>query len=141
MPSSHPNQLIVEGHDDKHCVVSLMAAHLEWPDGIDNAPVHIEVCGSSNEILKDGFISTLLKSPPLRALGVLIDADNNAQGRYQRIRQLALGSFPTLPDDLPNDGVIVANENGKRFGLWIMPDNQSGGYLEGFLRYLVPQAQ
>jgi hypothetical protein len=39
---------------------------------------------------------------------------------------------------MPTSGLIAQNAEGKRFGLWIMPDNSSNGDLELFLRYLVP---
>ena len=118
-----------------------MAAHVVWPDGKENAPVHIEVCGSSDEILRDGFISTFLKSAPVQALGVVIDADDAAAGRYDQIRKLNVSSFPALPPALPREGVVETNAQGKRFGVWIMPDNATEGYLELFLRYLVPSSE
>jgi hypothetical protein len=42
---------------------------------------------------------------------------------------------------MPGNGLAVENADGKRFGAWLMPDNQSGGDLETFLRHLVPGAQ
>jgi len=43
-----------------------------------------------------------------------------------------------MPAALPPGGLIVDNDDGKRLGVWIMPDNTSAGSLETFLRYLVP---
>jgi len=43
-----------------------------------------------------------------------------------------------MPENLPIDGLIIENGNSKRLGVWIMPDNQSAGGLEVFLRYMIP---
>ena len=45
--------------------------------------------------------------------------------------------FPNMPKLAIAGGMITEND-GKRFGLWIMPDNVSDGSLETFLRNLVP---
>lgn len=49
-------------------------------------------------------------------------------------------------DDVPNkpvkDGTIIESDDDKflpRLGFWIMPDNQSTGILEDFLRRLIPE--
>src|SRR5688572_21018725 len=109
MHPDKPNVLVVEGEDDKYCVIQLMAAHLDWPDGRLNAPVQVRVGSSVNEILDQDFLSALLKSPPIKKLGVMIDADENAPGRYQQLRKLCLASFPNLPEALPADGLIATN--------------------------------
>jgi hypothetical protein len=137
--STNPNQLIVEGWNDLFSVVGLMSAHVDWPDGKDKAPVYIEMGNGAQEILKDGFLSAYLKSPVIRTLGVMLDADLGAQGRYDRVLAFCSPFFSLLPSRLPRDGLITENAGGsKRFGLWVMPDNSSDGTLETFLKYLVP---
>jgi|HubBroStandDraft_1064217.scaffolds.fasta_scaffold497852_1 hypothetical protein len=69
----------------------------------------------------------------------MLDADVHADGRYQRIQQLCSILFPNLAGRTPP--AVVENDNQKRFGVWIMPDNASQGDLETFLRYLVPDQQ
>jgi hypothetical protein len=140
MLPERPNVLIVEGEDDKYCVVELMAAHIPWPDDKLKAPVHISAGNGVQEILADDLLSTYLKSSPVKRLGVMIDADANAAGRFQRLRDLCLPSFPNLPAALPAEGLVVEHD-GKKLGFWIMPDNAAAGYLEGFLRHLVPDQQ
>ena len=71
----------------------------------------------------------------------MLDADLHVGGRYERIRQLCATLFPSLPGQLSQGGLVVENEDEKRFGVWLMPDNRSQGDLETFLRYLVPDAQ
>jgi hypothetical protein len=37
--------------------------------------------------------------------------------------------------------VIEKNEQGKRLGIWIMPDNVERGMMETFMTFLVPEQQ
>jgi hypothetical protein len=105
----NPNQLMVEGQDDLFAVVGLMRAHVDWPEGKDSkqsAPVYIHNGNGAPEILKkEGFFAVLLKSPDLRATGVVLDADETPKGRYESIRSLCLELFPSLPSELPAEGV------------------------------------
>jgi len=137
----NPNQLVVEGSDDLFAVVGLMGAHVDWPEGkgsVASAPVFIRNGNGATEILTDTFLSVFLKNPVLRSAGLILDADTTPKGRYQSVRALCIDTFPGLPKELPNDGLIVENPDGKRFGVWIMPDNSSDGSLETFLKWLVP---
>lgn len=115
-----------------------MAHHIPWPDGKENAPVWIDIGNGAEEILTAPYISTKLKEPGLATLGLLLDADSKPAGRYDRIRHQCMSSFPDFPEQLPHDGLVVENEDSKRLGVWIMPDNYSAGALEVFLRHLVP---
>ncbi|HEY1184879.1 MAG TPA: DUF3226 domain-containing protein [Bryobacteraceae bacterium] len=135
---SNPKQLVVEGFQDLYSVHGLMRAHIDWPDGKENAPVWIEIGKSAEEILEPGYISLKLKEPFTETLGVILDADTSPRGRYGRIRKQSIEIFPDLPDDIPLGGLIVENDDHKRLGVWIMPDNASEGCLEVFLRHLVP---
>jgi hypothetical protein len=112
-----------------------MRHHVEWVD--NKVPVYIELGYSVEEILKPGYITAQIKS--LKVLGVMLDADKQPASRYLRIRDQCRSLFPNLPETLPSDGVAVEND-GRRFGVWIMPDNGSPGTLETFLKYLVPNA-
>jgi hypothetical protein len=140
VPRSHRHVLLVEGHDDLHCVVGLMQHHVDWPDGKDNAPVFIEACGSPEEFLTEALLGAQLKSPKLECLGVMVDADGDPARRYGQLVRACRSTFPDLPTELSAGGVIV-EANGKRFGAWIMPDNSSEGGLERFLRRLVPSSR
>jgi hypothetical protein len=131
-----PNKLIVEGHDDKHSIIHLMRAHIPWTDP---PPVWI-VCGwSADQILVRGYLTAQIKVQTTRVLGVIFDADTSPRGRYGRVRESCRSLFPDIPEELPAEGLIVDNENGKRLGVWIMPDNASEGTLETFLKCLVPR--
>src|SRR6266849_5475655 len=107
-----------------------MRAPITWPQPIALAPVSIEIGSSAEEILRDGYISAKLKQRNLQTLGVMLDADTKPQGRYSRIRRQCLGMFPELPGELPATGLVAENDEQKRIGVWIMPDNISEGSIE-----------
>lgn len=115
-----------------------MRAHIDWPEDKNHAPVWIEIGNGAEEILRDGYLTTLLKTHGVQTVGVMLDADTKPKGRYERIRNRCIGIFPSLPESLPETGLIVENDEGLRLGAWIMPDNIADGSLETFLRFLVP---
>lgn len=115
-----------------------MRAYIEWPQDPKYWPVYVENSLSAEEILADGFLTAKLKVADTEVLGVMFDADANPTGRYARFRTRIIGLFPTLPESLPEGGLIAENDDNKRVGLWIMPDNRQAGDLEAFLRLMVP---
>jgi hypothetical protein len=135
----YPKRLIVEGSDDLHSVVGLMRAHIDWPQEPKQWPVFIENDSSAEEILADGFLTAKLKASDTMVLGVLFDADTNPAGRYSRFKNRISSLFPALPATIPEEGLIAETGDGKRIGLWIMPDNRQHGDLETFLQLMVPQ--
>lgn len=138
MPPPKANQLVVEGYEDLYSVVGLMKAHIVWPEDIDKAPVRIEIGKSASEILEEGYLTAVLKTQGVRITGIMFDADTNPKGRYESLRSICLSIFPGLPAKCPDTGAITENADGRRLGIWIMPDNVSDGSLETFLKYLVP---
>ncbi len=138
MGKNNPKQLIVEGNEDLFSIACLMKAHIDWPDQ-PNAPVNIQVKGSVSEILKREYLTTQLKAPNLETLGIVIDADTSPIGHFQSIVTSLSEMVGEFPDRLPTSGLIVQTQMGKRFGLWIMPDNEQEGAIETFLSLLVPE--
>jgi uncharacterized protein DUF3226 len=130
------NRLLVEGKDDMHALIHLLAHYVEWPQKAEDAPVFIVQC-NGHELYESAKIPTTSKSYP--CVGVVGDADENLTGRWTSIRTKMLDAFPTLPEVLPPEGVI-AEHDGRRFGTWLMPDNQQHGMLESFLQWLIPAA-
>jgi hypothetical protein len=131
------NRMLVEGKEDQFCIIQLMKHHIKWPEDKTQCPVLIETGGSADEILAKGFLSTKLKSSEVAILGVVLDADEDCDARWNRLHAGCIDIFPNLPTKLPAAGAIVENADGKRFGAWIMPDNIARGMLETFLQYLV----
>lgn len=130
--------LLVEGREDVRVLPELLEANgVDWgPKGQE--VVRIEPHGGIDLLLKPGVIETHLKASRVEAVGVLVDADDEPQSRWEAVRNCCLKSFAMLPRELPATGLVVTNDRGIRFGLWIMPDNGSQGMLETFLAGLLP---
>ncbi len=115
-----------------------MKAHVAWSADANEYPVYICAGGGATEILAAGLITLKLRERFTKILGIMLDADEKPKGRYRQIRSQCLVEFPEMPDDLPREGLVLENADGKRIGVWIMPDNIAEGGLEVFLRYMVP---
>ena len=131
-------KLLVEGKEDQFAIVGLMSAHVEWGNTPEEWPVQIKDQDGITNLLADGVIPTYLKSSEAETLGIVVDANDQFEGRWQRLRDLCRDAFPDVPADLPEDGLVLQNAEGRRLGVWIMPDNRSRGILETFLTFLVP---
>ena len=140
MGEKYPKWLLVEGKNDVPAIASFMGHWTAWlgPKDKDKWPVYIEAAGSDGELLAEGYLSNQLKRSGMEALGMVIDANGNCAGRWQRVRQLCSGFFSAMPEKLPLSGLIHTEPGKPRFGLWVMPDNTSSGMIETFLRLLVP---
>jgi hypothetical protein len=133
-------RLVVEGIDDLYSVVGIMRAHIDWPDDRAKAPVYIDIGRSVDEILSPLYLGVLLKSPTIRMLGIIIDANSRPGARYGRLRELCRKSFPDIPEGLPPEGLVVEGGDGRTLGAWIMPNNLSTGALEDLLIAAIPDA-
>ena len=141
MAEKHPTaRLLVEGIDDFHVVhaicnkFNINAGSKEKPNG---GKFSIENSGNYDKLLEQ--ISVQLKSSPdFKTLGIVVDADENSQNRWQSIKdKLKSVGFSNLKE-LPKEGLIVEN-NDQKVGVWIMPNNDLGGMLEDFIAFLVPE--
>ena len=136
--SNNPRRLVVEGIDDLYSVVGIMRAHTQWPADKEKAPVWINLGRSVSEILEPSNLRVFLKSTTIQTLGIMVDANTKRNARYKRLRDICIEFFPDMPADMPHGGLVVDNEDGRRLGAWIMPDNASQGGLEDFLLPLIP---
>ena len=129
--------LLVEGKDDEHVVKHLCRAHGIKVDFDVEQPSENGV-----EQLLDQ-VPTRLKESGMERLGVLVDADENAQSRWEQLRdRLRNAGYSGIPDSPGQSGTIVeiGDENRSvRLGIWIMPDNRLPGMIEDFLAFLVPK--
>ena len=71
------------------------------------------------------------------ALGLVVDADQDPQGHWDRIRE-SLGEIGIPAPIVPNpEGTLIETAEQfvgvSRIGIWIMPDNRQCGGLEDFL--------
>jgi len=128
-------QLLVEGNNDRHVIWALCKQHAV-PETFS-----VEIPSEDN-----GGVEALLKSIPvrlkisgLRALGVILDADQSLEGRWdavcERLRQAGYLDLPLAPE--PNGSIIEVDQM-PRIGIWLMPNNHLPGMLENFVSYLIP---
>lgn len=120
--------LLVEGADDRW-VVERLYERLGRPrsfdilqaDGIDKLVYRI-----GTEVLTQGR----------EVLGVVVDADNDIEARWERIKLQFKSVGIELPAKRRNQGVIISSD--PRIGVWLMPDNNSSGQLEDFVQSMIP---
>jgi hypothetical protein len=127
--------LLVEGPDDEHVL-----KHICGNRGI----LHLDA------VTPLGSVDSLLESVPVRLkasedgdiVGVVIDADTDLAARWQSLTaRLRRAGYVAVPGNPAVDGTIIEPPDGTllpRVGIWVMPDNQTTGILEDFLRFLVP---
>ena len=129
--------LLVEGTDDKHVM-----KHICGNRGIPHLD-EVEKYGGIEKLLESLGVRLSLLNGEGDVVGIVIDADTDISARWQSIRDRIIGvGYQNVPDQPAPDGTILDSPAGTllpRLGIWIMPDNQTSGILEDFLRFLVPQ--
>lgn len=130
-----PYRLLVEGLDDQHSVLHLMARHdCDWNAAGSRLP-YILSTGSIDRLLESLAVS--LKA--FDRIGVLVDADDSPANRWAQLRDRAQRAGVQMPESPNPEGTIVPGLlPGSRIGFWMMPDNSAPGTLEVFLGRLVP---
>lgn len=135
--------LITEGHDS-WVLAELWEKHLPNPKGYPSRETLLE-----KKFFKDakGFdnvprlISTILKTEGLTNLGIIVDAnEKGVASRWDTIKDRLEAKFgkEMLLNITPGvTGLILKKESLPTVGVWIMPDNQSNGYLEHFLEGMI----
>lgn len=126
--------LLVEGSDDEHVI-----CHLYQRAGYDvNFGVRAE--GSVQQVIQS--IRNHVRVPGRMSLGIVVDANDRLEARWQEIRNKFSSVGIQLPPQPTAGGTVVQPESAHsgfpRVGVWLMPDNSSGGELEDFLSGLVP---
>ena len=134
--------LLVEGPDDEHVIKHLCKSrNHSFFNKVDENEVQIKQKGGVQNLLNT--LSIELTGSGLKVLGVIVDADMSLESRWQQVReQLRKAGYSNIPSAPNPKGTVLPSVEGSllpRFGVWIMPDNQTSGILEDFLRWLVPQ--
>jgi|SRR5690625_3188968 len=128
----YPRQkLLVEGNDDQHVIWALCEKYkiTENFDVIDSR--------GYDELIKE--IPLRFKTSDLKTLGIIVDADENVQQRWEALRDRLRNVGFSVPDEIPSSGLLLSDDGIKRkVGVWIMPDNKTNGILENFISFLVP---
>ena len=122
--------LLVEGNDDMHVVM------------------HTCIRASIPEFKIDpkGDVGELLSSIPYEiemgeraVLGIMLDANDHPAGRWQAVGDRLRKAGIELPSFPQPEGVAIDPSKGlPRVGVWMMPDNESPGELEDFLKEMLP---
>ena len=125
-----PRLLLVEGADDEHVVRQLCSRQTNMP--------HFDICDKRGFPNLKASIGPEIKASGRTALGILVDANDDLTARRQaiayRLRRAAAINLP--PPPAAQAGTVV--DGTPRVGVWLMPDNQSAGELEDFIRKLIP---
>ncbi|MDX1942962.1 MAG: DUF3226 domain-containing protein, partial [Saprospiraceae bacterium] len=135
-------KLIAEGINDFHVIKNLANKRLRVIDfGFENERrlKSFFVVAGSKEELKSKFELTF-EEADIQNIGIIIDADETgAVATWHSIKRiLEKEGYQNLPAQPMLDGTIIVGVNKPKIGIWIMPDNQSAGYLEYFLASLIP---
>lgn len=121
--------LLVEGMDDKHVVRHLARRHDDMPEFC------IADKEGRNNLLED--IGAELRKPGRRAIGILVDANDDLEDRWKAVAGRLREENVEVPDNPETGGTIV--DGTPRIGIWLMPDNGSSGELEDFVSEMIPE--
>jgi hypothetical protein len=122
--------LLVEGADDQHVIYALCIKY-EIPETFE-----VIDCKGIDNLFPQ--IPIRFKESGIDTVGVIIDADENIEARWNKVKAEMNKVFNSFPSDLPSQGLIY-EENGKKAAVWIMPNNQLNGMLENFIQFLIPE--
>ena len=132
--SSPSNVLLVEGPDDKH-----VAEHIWWR--CQNAePTFCALEKDGVDKLLDA-IDTEIQAPGLQAMGILVDANDDVDARWEAVKGRLASAKVALPNSPDPAGTIIAERTHAgipRVGVWLMPDNRCKGELENFVAQMIP---
>ncbi len=134
-----PHKVLVEGPDDCHVLRHLIGRHTSRSRA---KAINIEVSNGIDTLLGD--LPLHLQDTTLKCLGVIVDADEDIEARWQALSQIITQAgevdFPQQPD--ASGTIIEVNLNQThrpiKVGLWLMPNNKLSGMLEDFIKFLVP---
>ena len=120
--------LLVEGPDDKHVVRHLSSRHEEMPEFciVDKKGIDL--------LLQDIALDIL--APGRKAVGILVDANDDPQARWSSVVDRLREEKIQVPESPEKGGAIL--EGSPRIGIWLMPDNTSSGELEDFVSEMIP---
>jgi len=139
MPASmESSALHVEGDDDLHTIIHLLARHeIELDEKL--GPVRINNLGGRTNLLDS--MNTAIRAGTNRSVGFVIDANGSVADVWKSVCNRIRDLGAELPDTVPVDGFVGDAPKVKaHFGVWIMPNNVTdSGKLEHLLETLVPK--
>ena len=133
----HPiAQLLVEGNDDFHVVHALFNRYnvsVRNKENRNGGDFSVKDCMGIDKLIEQ--IPVQIKN--LQTVGLIIDADDDINTRWQSLKGILKNSGYILPECPDIDGTII-HQNGKKVGVWLMPNNNNNGMIEDFIRFLIP---
>ena len=124
--------VLTEGKNDCHVILALCQHH-SLPETFG-----FWDCGSDTQLLKT-MSAFLVRSEPLIAMAVVLDADNpNLSSKWASIKGRLEKEQYTVPDTPHSEGSILRQEGRPTVGIWLMPNNNVDGMLEDFCTQLAP---
>ena len=131
-PRLAPRVLLVEGMDELRLLPELLElGGIAWPE--KEPPIWIEEKDGVEKILENGSIEVELQASGLRSLGVIIDSNGDPTGRWRRICGILTSLMTDFPQEISPKGIIHKLDDGRRVGVWLMPDNIRSGMLESLM--------
>jgi hypothetical protein len=128
-----PHRLIVEGRDDQWSIIALTTQNgWDW----NNPAAYLPYIDNA-EGVENALEAIAVSVRTYARVGIVLDADIGPMDRWTSVRSRLLPSGLQLPESPALEGTIIEG-NGKRVGVWLMPDNHNPGKLEDFLAVLVP---
>lgn len=137
-------RLFVEGSDDGAVVTELVRKRLnvdltrerKGNDYFIHAP---SGAGGVDQVMQRLQVA-IEKSSSLRRIGAVIDRDSldGKADNWTRVRDLLSGLGIAVPEQPASTGFVADTSDGRRVGVWLMPDNVSPGDLESMLELLAP---
>lgn len=132
----HPQQLLVEGMNDFHVICALCEKYNVPETFCIPRPDKRKTQGVEPLLLS---LPIILKDVNLQTLGIVVDADQDLQARWQGISdKLKSVGYDNIPKNTCAEGWIYEQNELPKIGVWIMPNNQLIGELEDFIAYLIP---
>lgn len=131
MDAPPPHLLIVEGNDERHVIEKLLDRH-----GVEPLGFEIEPKGGFEKLHQS--IYNEVNASGRRTLGIIADANDEPNQRWQSISDQLKGASCAVPASLSGGGVIFSGPRDIRIGVWLMPDNDRPGELEDFFADLIP---
>ena len=81
-----------------------------------------------------------IKESDMRSIGIIVDANNSLERRWQSIRdKLIRSEFEVELPRMPYHQGTIQGFGNQVIGIWVMPDNQKCGVLEDFVTELIPK--
>ena len=128
--SSGERILLVEGRDDLSVMCNLCRSDSGMPK------FQITAKGGWDELRR--AIRGEIIAEGRAAVGIVVDANDSLDGRWQGIAERLQAAGLTSPPRPARTGTIIETSGKPRVGIWVMPDNLSTGELENFVARMIP---